>query len=75
MDNNRVLNIRTEIYSLQAALSSNASEIGDWKLAKISEYQLSGLETPYDIQDLHRRRQEARDRINELQAELDAIYE
>lgn len=59
-----------EILNLTADLSSAASPIGDWKVAKYQEYILAGLEAPYDIDDLHAKRQAARDRINELQEEL-----
>ena len=59
-----------EILNLTADLSSAASPIGDWKVAKYQEYILAGLEPPYDINDLHTKRQAARDRINELQEEL-----
>ena len=59
-----------EILNLTADLSSAASPIGDWKVAKYQEYMLAGLEAPYDIDDLHTKRQAARDRINELQEEL-----
>jgi len=61
-----------EILNLTADLSSSASPIGDWKIAKYQEYLLTGLEAPYDIDELHRQRQAARDRINELQQELGA---
>jgi hypothetical protein len=42
----------------------------DYKVIKCSEYQLAGLEAPYDISELHSARQELRDRINTLQADL-----
>jgi len=40
----------------------------DYKIIKCSEYQLAGLELPYDIAILHQERQIIRDRINELEA-------
>lgn len=61
-----------EICNLTQDLISPVSPIGDWKIAKIQEYTLSGLESPYDIADLHAKRQAVRDKINALQAELDA---
>lgn len=64
-----------EIRNLQAQLSSTASPIGDWKVAKFYEYVLAGLEAPYDIQELHTERQAIRDRINTLQTELEANAE
>jgi hypothetical protein len=42
----------------------------DYKVIKCSEYQLTGLDAPYDISELHAARQELRDRINTLQANL-----
>jgi hypothetical protein len=37
---------------------------------KIYEARLKGEEDPYDYEELSAQRQEARDRINELQAQL-----
>lgn len=59
-----------EILNLTADLSSAASPVGDWKLEKINEYLAVGKPAPYDIQELHTKRQAIRDRINELQEEL-----
>lgn len=59
-----------EIRDLMSSLTSGASEIGDWKVAKYQEYQLAGKEAPYDIAELHAKRQAVRDRINALRAEL-----
>lgn len=39
----------------------------DYKIIKCSEYQLAGLELPYNIAELHTDRQAIRDRINELE--------
>lgn len=61
-----------EIRNLQSILSSTASPIGDWKIAKHMEYTLLGMDSPYDIEALHTERQAVRDRINDLQEELDA---
>lgn len=44
----------------------------DYKIIKCSEYQLAGLELPYDIVELHAQRQALRDEINELEGEQDA---
>ena len=40
----------------------------DYKIIKCYEYQLAGLELPYDISELHTKRQAIRDKINELEA-------
>lgn len=63
---------QSEIYVLQADLTSHASEIGDWKVIKCYEASLTGADAPYDIADLHAKRQAVRDKINALQAELAA---
>lgn len=42
----------------------------DYKIIKCSEYQLAGLESPYDITTLHTERQALRDEINQLETEL-----
>lgn len=39
----------------------------DYKIIKCSEYQLVGLELPYDIVTLHAQRQAIRDEINKLE--------
>ncbi len=62
--------IRQEIGSLVSALDSPASPIGDWKIVKIYEARLKGEEDPYDYEELAIQRQEARNRINELQTQL-----
>lgn len=41
----------------------------DYKIIKCSEYQLAGVELPYDIAELHAQRQALRDAINELEEE------
>ena len=39
----------------------------DYQIIKSSEYQLLGLELPYDLAELHTKRQVLRDKINELE--------
>ena len=56
-----------QIASLKAQLSST-----DYKIIKCSEAQLLGEELPYDITSLHAERQALRDKINELEAELES---
>jgi hypothetical protein len=41
----------------------------DYKIIKCSEYQLAGLELPYDVVALHAQRQAIRNEINELEGE------
>ena len=51
-----------EIYRLKDELAAT-----DYKIIKCSEYSLAGQTLPYDIAELHARRQALRDRINELE--------
>lgn len=54
----------SKIKALKAQL-----EATDYKIIKCSEYQLMGLELPYDIAELHAQRQALRDEINEMEEE------
>lgn len=72
-ENTRVHEIQTEITILMNKLSSNSSDIGDWKINKIYEYRMQGKEDPYDFEELCNERQAVRDRINVLQEELASI--
>lgn len=67
------MEIEQEIRNLQSELSSQASEIGDWKIAKCMEHQALGLEMPYDLQELHEQRQAVRDKIGELEKQLEEL--
>lgn len=69
-DEYKIQEVFTEICNLKCSLESVASDFGDWKIAKNQEYIQVGLEPPYDIQELHQKRQAVRDRINELEQEL-----
>lgn len=51
-----------EIYRLKDELAET-----DYKIIKCSEYNLAGVALPYDIAELHIKRQALRDRINELE--------
>ena len=70
MIDDKYMQIQQEIYNLMSQLTSGASDIGDWKIAKHQEYILAGLEPPYDIAELHAKRQAVRDRINELREQI-----
>lgn len=59
-----------EIRNLEAALSSVSSNIGDYKIIKCMEYQILGMEMPYDINELNEERQAVRDQINTLEDEI-----
>lgn len=71
MSDERREQLEQEIRNLTADLSSAVSDIGDWKIIKYQEYIDAGKPAPYDINDLNIRRQAVRDRINEIQKELD----
>lgn len=62
MEKERKETANEEISKLQEELNNT-----DYKIIKCSEYQLAGLEIPYNIADLHANRQRLRDKINELQ--------
>lgn len=53
---------KEEIASLKDELAAT-----DYKIIKCSEYNLAGAALPYDIAELHTKRQLLRDRINELE--------
>jgi len=63
--------IRAEIRALVSSLDAPTSSIGDWKIVKIYEARLKGEPDPYDYETLSAERQEVRDRINELEAQLE----
>ena len=56
---------RQQISQLKSKLQET-----DYMIIKCSEYQLSGLDMPYDIAKLHAERQALRDQINELELSL-----
>ena len=69
--------LEAELRCLTSRLCSNRDELGDWKLSKIQEYNLLGLECPYTEEELntyHTERQKIRDRINEIEERLSLMY-
>jgi len=52
---------KEEIYKLKKELEDT-----DYKVIKCAEYQLAGLDMPYDVVELNTARQAIRDKINEL---------
>lgn len=62
--------LHAELAQLMSNLSANTSTIGDWKIIKIYEARLKGEQDPYNFEELAAQRQDARDRINEIQEEL-----
>lgn len=67
-----ILNSKAE-EEKQAKIKELQSELNesDYKIIKCNEYKLSGLELPYDIEELHTQRQALRDEINKLQESED----
>ena len=65
----QIEDIQAELRCLHSDLQFS-NEFGDWKIAKIYEYTLFGKEPPYDIEELSTKRQEVRNRINELEEQL-----
>lgn len=63
--------IESEIRTLQSKLDAPTSNIGDWKIIKTYEARLSGESDPYNFEELKAARQAVRDKINELQAQLE----
>lgn len=62
--------LTTEMLECESRLSSSASDIGDWKVIKCYEASLQSLPLPYDIDELMEKRQQMRNRINEIQEQL-----
>ena len=58
-------NLEAELRELESSLYYSP-EFGDWKIIKIYEYRLQNKPDPYDLETLETKRQEARDRINEI---------
>lgn len=67
--------LEQQVRDIKAALSSCDSDIGDWKVTKSIEYQLAGKEVPYDMVELDRNRQSARDQIDALNEEIKEKYD
>ena len=59
-----------EIINLRCNLTSDVSEIGDYKIVKTYEARLQNEADPYDTTDLLKKRQEVRDKINQLESEV-----
>ena len=73
MDNEKQKTIaekQQEIINLRCHLTSDVSEIGDYKIVKTYEARLQNEADPYDTADLLKKRQEVRDKINQLETEV-----
>lgn len=67
------MNLQQEIINLKTQLSGDDSEVGDYKVTKTYEARLKGETDPYDTNTLLSERQKIRDKINELQTELEKL--
>ena len=61
-------NIQMEIKRLKSELQES-----DYKITKIAEAMSIGAELPYDSQALHKERQALRDKINQLEMEVQSV--
>ena len=76
MDNEKQKTIaqkQQEIINLRCHLTSDVSEIGDYKIVKTYEARLQNETDPYDTADLLKKRQEVRDKINQLEVEVNEM--
>ena len=69
----RINELENEKRLLIADLTAPSSDVGDWKVIKNIEYTLAGLEPPYDPVEVHEKRKKVRNRINEIEVEIEAI--
>lgn len=72
MNENEILigRLNAELASLMSGLSANTSDYGDWKIIKIYEARLKKEADPYDFEKLSAKREQVRQRINEIQSQL-----
>lgn len=71
--NEKIRQLKQEIINYEAKLSANTSNIGDYRIIKCYEAALLQKDTPYDVDALIADRQGVRDKINELEAEIEAL--
>ena len=69
----RINELENEKRLLIADLTAPSSDVGDWKVIKNIEFTLAGLEPPYDPVEVHEKRKMVRDRINEIEVEIEAL--
>lgn len=70
----QIEDIEAELRELHSNLCFS-DEYGDWKIIKYHEYISAEKEPPYNIEELSKKRQKVRDRINYLQNKLQKIRE
>lgn len=62
--------LEQEIRNLECDLRAS-----DYEVIKAYEYEICGVKAPYDMDIVHKERQAKRDRINEIQAQLEKMEE
>ena len=65
MERDRRSELILDIESLKSELQES-----DYKVIKCAEALTIGAEMPYDVESLHKERQALRDKINELESEV-----
>ena len=65
MERDRQSELILDIESLKSELQES-----DYKVIKCAEAMAVGEEMPYDVESLHKERQALRDKINELESEV-----
>ena len=65
MERDRKSELILDIESLKSELQDS-----DYKVIKCAEALTIGAEMPYDVESLHKERQALRDKINELESEV-----
>ena len=65
MERDRQSELILDIESLKSELQDS-----DYKVIKCAEAMVVGAEMPYDVASLHKERQALRDKINELESEV-----
>lgn len=65
MERDRQSELILDIESLKSELQAS-----DYKVIKCAEAMVVGAEMPYDVASLHNERQALRDKINELESEV-----
>jgi len=69
----KIMMLDAKIKSDKILLSSNASDIGDWKIIKTQEYIIAGKPSPYDIDELNIARDKVRKEINDYTKEYEEL--
>ena len=69
VDNEQVVDDNGLLLSEIERLKSELQE-SDYKVIKCAEAMAVGAEMPYNVTELHKERQELRDKINELESEV-----